>query len=112
MKTIPPSSGNQAYATRLLSSPDQESRQRTQPTIIVATPIRQAGVPPRKTIASTSDRKLPEIFADAVAAAVRSLATEKTSSEANRAMSQFASSEASTATTAAAASATHSSVMK
>ena len=67
------------------------SRQRTQPTTIVATPISAAGAPPRKTIASTSDRKLPEIFTAAeVVAAEMSLTIEKTSSEANRARSQLA----------------------
>ena len=61
------------------------SRQRTQPTTIVTTPIRAAGAPPRKTIASTSDRKLPEIFTAAeVVAAEMSLTIEKASSEAKQ----------------------------
>ncbi len=55
------------------------------------TPISAAGVPPRKTIARTSARKLPEIFSfDSVSIAVRSLKTEKPSRIPNSARSQSA----------------------
>ena len=50
----------------------------------MSTPINAAGVPPRKTIARTSARKLPEIFTfEVVEIAVRSLKTEKPSRIAN-----------------------------
>ena len=62
----------------------------SQPTRIAATPISAAGVPPRKTIATTRARKLPEIFTfDSVETAVRSLKIEKASRTANRARSQL-----------------------
>src|SRR3954447_4780753 len=57
---------------------------------MVATPITAAGVPPRKTIATTRARKLPEIFTlDSVDTAVRSLKTEKASSTVNSGRSQL-----------------------
>ena len=56
---------------------------------MVATPISAAGVPPRKTIAITRARKLPEIFSfDSVVTAVRSLKTEKARRTAKKATSQ------------------------
>src|SRR3954453_11162684 len=59
---------------------------------MVRTPISAAGAPPRKTIAKTSARKLPEIFTfEVVLIAVRSLKTEKPSRMQNRAGSQLAS---------------------
>src|SRR5436309_12458575 len=65
-----------------------------------------AGVPPRNTIARTSERKLPEILTfEDVSAAVTSLATEKTSSTEKRPRFQSASGTASAPTTTAAASA-------
>ena len=46
--------------------------------MIEMTPIRAAGVPPRKTIARTEARKLPEIFSrDCISIAVTSLKIEK-----------------------------------
>jgi hypothetical protein len=56
---------------------------------MVATPIRAAGGPPRKTIATTRARKLPEILTlELVETAVRSLSSEKTSSTTSSGMFQ------------------------
>jgi len=63
-------------------------------------------------MASTSDRKLPEIFAADVVAAERSLMIEKASSDAKRARSQSALSAVRTARPAAAASAASSRAIK
>ena len=80
------------------------SRHRIQPTIIVTTPITAAGGPPRKTIASTSERKLPEIFTlEEVLEAVTSLTTENTRSATNSGRSQCVSATEATATAAASA---------
>src|SRR5687768_8334560 len=92
----------------LFSRKCHSSRHRSQPTAIVTTPITAAGGPPRKTIASTSERKLPEILTlEEVLEAVTSLTTENTRSAANRGRFQCAS--PTTATTTAAASAKSSS---
>ncbi len=62
------------------------------------TPISAAGVPPRKTIARTMARKLPEIFScDSVSIDITSLKAEKPSRIEKRAMSQFASGACQTA---------------
>src|SRR5215218_511140 len=57
---------------------------------MVANPITAAGVPPRKTMATTRARKLPEIFTfDSVDTALRSLKIEKDSNTANSGRSQL-----------------------
>src|SRR5215213_706298 len=82
------------------------SRQRTQPTAIVITPSSAAGVPPRKTIARTRARKLPEILIWAlVVIAVRSLKAAKAKRTSSRPMFQLPSGAATIAAVNTAASA-------
>ena len=91
---------------RLLRRNWGASRQRNQPIEIVSTPISAAGVPPRKTMARTNARKLPEAFRwPGVGKAVTSLTTVKPSSTTNSAQFQSAAGACHTATAAAARSA-------